>query len=211
MTGALCFGAIVAAALLIGLGERPSRFAKADEQAPQAANAAPETLRELPTSYDAGDLATAADEQTLESRLFDDREPSPEQALTLPADSPWREPPRGEPGAPSAQAPASILYRRGTPRTEPEGSVGDAAPSVSAAASQFVILAGSVLPAALVTGLNSDLPGEVVAQVTAPVFDSVTGSRLLVPQGGASHRLVPVASCAWRTATLSYLGTPHHA
>lgn len=45
------------------------------------------------------------------------------------------------------------------------------------------ILAGSVIPAALVTELNSDLPGRVIAQVTAPVYDSVTGGRLLIPQG----------------------------
>ncbi|OYY90524.1 MAG: conjugal transfer protein TrbI [Sphingomonas sp. 28-66-16] len=45
------------------------------------------------------------------------------------------------------------------------------------------ILAGSVIAASLITGLNSDLPGMVTAQVTQNVFDSVTGSILLVPQG----------------------------
>jgi type IV secretion system protein VirB10 len=45
------------------------------------------------------------------------------------------------------------------------------------------LLAGAVIPAALVTELNSDLPGRVIAQVTAPVFDSVTGNHLLIPQG----------------------------
>lgn len=44
-------------------------------------------------------------------------------------------------------------------------------------------MAGSVIPAALVTELNSDLPGRVIAQITAPVYDSVTGGRLLIPQG----------------------------
>jgi type IV secretory pathway VirB10-like protein len=45
------------------------------------------------------------------------------------------------------------------------------------------VLAGSVIAASLITGLNSDLPGLVTAQVTQNVFDTVTGSILLVPQG----------------------------
>lgn len=49
--------------------------------------------------------------------------------------------------------------------------------------SPFTIMAGTVISAALVTGLNSDLPGQVIATVTAPVFDSVTGRTLLIPQG----------------------------
>jgi type IV secretion system protein VirB10 len=46
-----------------------------------------------------------------------------------------------------------------------------------------VLQAGSVIPAALITGLRSDLPGQVTAQVTSAVFDSPTGTRLLIPQG----------------------------
>lgn len=45
------------------------------------------------------------------------------------------------------------------------------------------LLAGSVIAASLITGLNSDLPGMVTAQVTQNVFDTVTGNILLVPQG----------------------------
>ena len=45
------------------------------------------------------------------------------------------------------------------------------------------LIAGSVIPAALLTELNSDRPGRVIAQVTAPVFDSVSGAHLLIPQG----------------------------
>lgn len=40
-----------------------------------------------------------------------------------------------------------------------------------------------MIPAALATELNSDLPGRVIAQVTGPVYDSVTGNHLLIPQG----------------------------
>jgi type IV secretion system protein VirB10 len=49
--------------------------------------------------------------------------------------------------------------------------------------SPYQIMAGTVIPAALVTGLNSDLPGEAIAQVTENVFDSVTGRTLLIPSG----------------------------
>jgi type IV secretory pathway VirB10-like protein len=50
-------------------------------------------------------------------------------------------------------------------------------------ASPDVVLAGSIIPAALITGLRSDLPGEITAQVTQDVFDTPTGKILLVPQG----------------------------
>lgn len=50
-------------------------------------------------------------------------------------------------------------------------------------ASPCQIMAGSVIAASLITGLNSDLPGMVMAQVTEPVFDTVTGRILLIPQG----------------------------
>jgi len=40
-----------------------------------------------------------------------------------------------------------------------------------------------VIPAALITGIRSDLPGEITAQVTEAVYDSPTGKYLLIPQG----------------------------
>jgi type IV secretory pathway VirB10-like protein len=54
---------------------------------------------------------------------------------------------------------------------------------LQAAASPYVLQAGSVIPAALITGLRSDLPGEITAQVTEDVYDSPTGRYLLIPQG----------------------------
>ncbi|WP_413208241.1 TrbI/VirB10 family protein [Rhodospirillum sp. A1_3_36] len=44
-------------------------------------------------------------------------------------------------------------------------------------------MAGSIIAASLITGINSDLPGMVVAQVTENVHDTVTGRILLIPQG----------------------------
>lgn len=54
---------------------------------------------------------------------------------------------------------------------------------VRAAASPYLLSAGSVIAASLITGLRSDLPGLVTAQVTERVFDSATGRLLLIPQG----------------------------
>jgi type IV secretion system protein VirB10 len=54
---------------------------------------------------------------------------------------------------------------------------------VAAPASTYVVQAGNIIPASLITGSRSDLPGQITAQVTENVFDSPTGRFLLVPQG----------------------------
>ena len=46
-----------------------------------------------------------------------------------------------------------------------------------------IVQAGSIIPAALITGIRSDLPGQITAQVTQNVYDSPTGRILLIPQG----------------------------
>ncbi|RQP04218.1 MAG: TrbI/VirB10 family protein [Paracoccus sp. BP8] len=54
---------------------------------------------------------------------------------------------------------------------------------VTPPASPYILQAGAVIPAALITGIRSDLPGQITAQVTENVYDSPTGSLLLIPQG----------------------------
>jgi type IV secretion system protein TrbI len=49
--------------------------------------------------------------------------------------------------------------------------------------SPYQVMAGTLIPASLMTGINSDLPGTIVAQVTQPVYDTVTGHYVLIPQG----------------------------
>jgi type IV secretion system protein TrbI len=49
--------------------------------------------------------------------------------------------------------------------------------------SPYQVMAGTIIPAALVTGINSDLPGQVIANVTEAVYDTAMGRYLLVPQG----------------------------
>ena len=50
-------------------------------------------------------------------------------------------------------------------------------------ASPYQVMAGTVIAGALVTGIKSDLPGDVIATVTEPVYDTATGKFLLIPQG----------------------------
>ncbi len=50
-------------------------------------------------------------------------------------------------------------------------------------ASPYQVMAGTVIAGALVTGIKSDLPGDVIPTVTEPVYDTATGKFLLIPQG----------------------------
>lgn len=49
--------------------------------------------------------------------------------------------------------------------------------------SPYTLRAGFVLPAVLISGINSDLPGQIMAQVSQDVFDTGTGKWKLIPQG----------------------------
>lgn len=49
--------------------------------------------------------------------------------------------------------------------------------------SPYQVMAGTIIPAALVTGIDSDLPGQVIANVTEAVYDTAMGRYLLIPQG----------------------------
>ena len=55
--------------------------------------------------------------------------------------------------------------------------------NVESVTNPFVIKQGSVIPAVLLTGINSDLPGQVSAQVTNDVLDSPFGNSILIPKG----------------------------
>ncbi|PZQ78090.1 MAG: conjugal transfer protein TrbI [Variovorax paradoxus] len=55
--------------------------------------------------------------------------------------------------------------------------------SLQMPASPYQVMAGTVIAGALVTGIKSDLPGDVIAMMTEPVYDSATGKFLLIPQG----------------------------
>lgn len=93
----------------------------------------------------------------------------------------------------SAPVPGSTgLAEPDVPSIAPAGRTGFLAPRAEHAesaerirtpASPYILQAGSVIPAALITGIHSDLPGQITAQVTQNIFDSPTGRHLLIPQG----------------------------
>lgn len=75
-----------------------------------------------------------------------------------------------------------------------------------AARSPYEVKEGSVIPGVMISGINSDLPGQIIAQVSQNVYDSVSGQHLLIPQGtkmvGSYDSFVAVgqdsAMVAWR-------------
>ncbi len=56
-------------------------------------------------------------------------------------------------------------------------------PHTRTAGQPLELKTGAVIPGAMITGINSDLPGNIIAQVSQNVFDSATGRNLLIPQG----------------------------
>jgi type IV secretion system protein VirB10 len=83
----------------------------------------------------------------------------------------------GQMGTPTAQERQSAFLNAAVDRRT-------VAPDrVMAPASPYLLQAGAVISAALITGIRSDLPGQITAQVTEHIYDSPTGRILLVPQG----------------------------
>jgi type IV secretion system protein VirB10 len=70
----------------------------------------------------------------------------------------------------------AFLSKAGSTQTRNSGSL-------QMPASPYQVMAGTVIAAALVTGIKSDLPGDVIATVTEPIYDTATGKFLLIPQG----------------------------
>jgi type IV secretory pathway VirB10-like protein len=55
--------------------------------------------------------------------------------------------------------------------------------TISPPRSPYEVKAGTVIPTVLLTGINSDLPGQIIGQVRENIYDTVSGSYLLIPQG----------------------------
>ncbi|KHK00368.1 TrbI/VirB10 family protein [Desulfovibrio sp. TomC] len=56
-------------------------------------------------------------------------------------------------------------------------------PNTRMAGQRYEVKTGAVIPAVMIGGINSDLPGQIIAQVSQNVFDTANGRFLLVPQG----------------------------
>jgi type IV secretion system protein VirB10 len=104
------------------------------------------------------------------------------------ASQPMQRTSHGESDPESMARGSAILFPRGSGGDARVGAPARSGPDRLASrlappAGRYVVQAGQVVPAALLTALNSEQPGRVVAQVTAPVFDSVTGEEVLIPAG----------------------------
>lgn len=184
--GLILAGLVIAFALVSGLSEQPDRRDAAAETAVAAAGGPPESIQQASADYDARALIGGAP-----TDLELDLAASSGDELVPPSDPMWS----------SANAPPPVagaheaLDPQETARTSPilfAGRDADARQDADAdrldarlspPRSRYELQAGHVIPAALVTALSSDLPGRVIAQVTAPVYDSVSGEHILIPQG----------------------------
>jgi type IV secretory pathway VirB10-like protein len=116
---------------------------------------------------------------------------SPSNAQQIAAASTPVAPPQSETQAPSlygtqpllADATGGLAAQKNAFLANAGASRDYVAKPIQSPLSPFEIKAGTIIPASLITGINSDLPGEIVAQVSENVFDTATGRYLLVPQG----------------------------
>jgi type IV secretion system protein VirB10 len=86
-----------------------------------------------------------------------------------------------------AQTPADVLAGNGQGEKRAFASAANnqdyVTATLQAPRSPYEVKAGTVIAAALLTAINSDLPGEIIAQVTQPVYDHISGRFVLIPQG----------------------------
>jgi type IV secretion system protein VirB10 len=165
-----------------------ARAGRASVLAPYDAGLAEPALR---ASY-ADDPEQRAERDTLRKArgagIFFESAPAPQEERSqqeTPVRSP--EPPSGSSAAPTTTGPSDPnLQDHKNAFLGGKGGVATAdylQRALEPPRSPYEIKAGTVLPAVLITAINSDLPGPVIAQVREHIYDTVTGDHLLVPQG----------------------------
>lgn len=185
LAGCLGAGAIIAFALVNGLSEHESARDEA-QNAVQAAAGPPENIAQASADYDAASLQHGRYNPLSSDVLQPPDDPLWTGGASEAGPAHAQVNPERTQAAPDPQQlarVAPILFAR-----EVEADRGDDRDTaltsrLAPPGSRYILQAGHVIPAALITGLNSDLSGQVSAQVTAPVFDSITGEYLLIPQG----------------------------
>lgn len=211
LAGAGTIGAVIVIALVTGLSPRTRAAASSAGTVPPVTTALPEGLSQLPARYETAALTPPPreEDEPYDWLWGPDGPPedlyTDEEALTLPEGSGWDTPlpqnsdTRQQPAVTPAQPAELFFTRRDLPIVRPATSIdniraGDT-PSLTSGQTYltakpapppgppYLLQAGSLIPAALLTAVNSDLPGRVIAQVSGPVHDSVTGNHLLIPQG----------------------------
>lgn len=147
--------------------------AEGDAMAAQA-----EADRKLQAEQRLAEQAEAARTSSVLVRLASASPPAQESKSAVSAEMPIADPANGTSAAPGAAAGQlrKIDFARAQPGdTNPHPLLGPPSP--------WTLTAGTVIPASLITGINSDLPGIALAQVTEQVRDTATGTAVLIPQG----------------------------
>jgi type IV secretion system protein VirB10 len=113
------------------------------------------------------------------------RPPGPPPSLPVPVGAPGPATTPGgfgrfghEPEDPNGQAAKAAYLTK-----QPQDSSNLLQASREAPLSPYEIRAGTVIPATMIGGINSDLPGQIIGQVSENVYDTATGAYLLIPQG----------------------------
>jgi type IV secretion system protein TrbI len=187
LAASLALGGVVAFAVIGGLSPNAANTRAPAKPAAVAAHGPPETVLQAAAAYAPESFAPSP--------------PNGSVGLAQPSD-PFLQTPDPPPSTPGASASnndanananaaptpdhhrAPILFDRQSDKakalpTDPDRLDED----LRAPPSRFTIAAGDIIAAALVTAINADLPGQVVARVTSPVFDSLTGDHILIPAG----------------------------
>nr|WP_314122984.1 TrbI/VirB10 family protein [uncultured Brevundimonas sp.] len=197
LAGAAGLAVAVAAAAVVGLSTQDDA-APAQELTPSSAPP-PEAVRALPGDYAAprlgpplpGDLGrpilsarNAADADSVSSIAGSDHAASARDADAREADRARRH------AEADAARTSALMIAQGGGRSVEEADVARGGPTQGPATvpsapaiGALRLRAGSIIEAGLVTGVQSDLPGPVLGQITADVHDSETGRRLLIPKG----------------------------
>ena len=211
LAGAGMIGAVIVIALVTGLSPRSRAATSSAGTVPPVTTALPEGLSQLPARYETAALTPPPreEDEPYDWLWGPDGPPedlyTDEQDLALPEGSGWDTPPpqtpdtRQQPGVAPPQPAELFFTRRDLPMVRPAISTEDmpvahppaltsdqtylTATPAPPPGPPYLLQAGSLIPAALLTAVNSDLPGRVIAQVSGPVHDSVTGDHLLIPQG----------------------------
>lgn len=196
LTTLILVGAFVFAFILkphFDEAEREARRAQAQAQQTSAADARPsEVIRAAPASYDRLPVESAIAEALDAETTATAADPRPAPARTAP-----RQPSLAETEAAEA-ARSPLLLVRDARAAEAPVMAAPRAPTVTRRLdyadvtldraplpelSRNRLAAGTIIPAALETAIDTDLAGTIAARVTANVYDTTTGDILLIPQG----------------------------
>ena len=164
-----------------GIGTGPSASNRQPEQPSSAATSAPAPLPPVPQTPVAVPAPVQASEEDKEQQAYMQRMQSA-IAFAMPRAA----------AAQNTQAqPENVTGSSQDIQGEPQVAFGGSPAQQSvtgstvsyAAPSKHTLQAGTIIPVVLCTGINSDIGGQVVAQVQQDMYDTATGRNLLIPAG----------------------------